>query len=79
MSHLDFGFHVDREERNDSYNPQTGGAGWDPTTPAGKKRREEVRQENERNAARHDSSCDQSSGIGYCTCGFAAAREAASK
>lgn len=37
---------------HDPYNPQTGGYGWDPTTPAGKKLREEVRQENERNAAR---------------------------
>lgn len=37
---------------HDPDNPQTGGMGWDPTTPAGKKLREEVRLENERNAAR---------------------------
>jgi len=36
----------------DPDNRQGGGRGWDPTTEDGKKLREEVRMENERNAAR---------------------------
>lgn len=45
-------FTLDDGGSHDPDNPQTGGYGWDPTTEAGKKLREEMRLESERNAAR---------------------------